>query len=354
MNACPLQSTYEAAAGRQPMHRFVVRPTSPNIRAKPEEVADGALQRPRPCRETAAPPVSPAGRPPYYIEGTEGNDSLNGFHYPFEIHGRGGHDTVRGGQSDDLLFGEGGNDQLFGEGSQDTLDGGSGNDTLTGGIGADRLVGGDGFDVVSYATATAGVTVYLGNVGLTNDALGDTYFGIEQLIGSSYDDDVHGDSGSNTINGEAGTDWLFGQAGDDMLTGGAGPDYLSGGVGADTYVFAPGNGADADVIDHFDPGIDRVDVTGFGMNPFGDNGQMEELHVTGRLIGSGWYSSLGPPEADTIVYNTADHTLYQVTTEWIYDGFTDFNRITSATPIAHLSNNPTLTANDFIVMSDAW
>ena len=299
-------------------------------------------------------PFHPPGGPPYVIEGTEGNDSLNGFHYPFEIDGRGGHDTLRGGQSGDLLFGEVGNDQLFGEGSHDTLDGGSGNDTLTGGTGSDRLIGGDGFDVVSYATATAGVSFDLGNVGFTNEATGDTYFGIEQVIGSGYGDDMRGDTGNNTLNGGGGDDWLSGKLGDDMLTGGAGQDYLSGGAGNDTYVLAPGSAADADNIDHFNPGIDCMDITAFGMNPFGDNGQMEELNVTGRLIGSGWYSSVGAPEADTVVYNTADDTLYMVTTEWIWTGSDDFNRITSATPIVHLSNNPTLTAGDFIFMSDAW
>ena len=64
-----------------------------------------------------------------------------------------GADTLAGTPNADTLEGFGGDDNLLG------LDG---NDTLDGGAGADTLVGGDGVDWLSYASATVGVTVDLG------------------------------------------------------------------------------------------------------------------------------------------------------------------------------------------------
>jgi Ca2+-binding RTX toxin-like protein len=137
---------------------------------------------------SVAPPdpmPPPTGGGPVLINGTDGNDSLWAFHYAATIHGLGGNDTIRGDASSDLLFGENGNDTLFGGRAQDTIDGGTGNDTLEGGAGADRLVGGDGIDAVSYASATIGVMLDLANGGVTNDASGDIYAGIEKVFGSS-------------------------------------------------------------------------------------------------------------------------------------------------------------------------
>ncbi|WP_343525506.1 cadherin domain-containing protein [Sphingomonas sp.] len=113
------------------------------------------------------------------------------------------------------------NDALYGAAASETLEGGKGDDLLVGGGGADTLVGGDGIDTASYATSGAGVTAYLdGTPGKGGDAEGDRLSGIENLVGSAFDDNLYGDAGNN------------------ILTGGAGADHVDGGAGVDTVSFA--------------------------------------------------------------------------------------------------------------------
>lgn len=78
---------------------------------------------------------------------------------------------------------------LTGTSAAETLRGTSADETLIGGAGADKLLGGGGTDTASYATASAGVTVNLGNMGLnTGDAAGDTLESIENVVGSAFND----------------------------------------------------------------------------------------------------------------------------------------------------------------------
>jgi len=58
----------------------------------------------------------------------------------------------------------------------------------------------------------------------TGDAAGDTYFFIEGLAGSAFDDTLEGTSGRNTLEGGAGNDRLIGHGGSDDFDGGAGND----------------------------------------------------------------------------------------------------------------------------------
>jgi len=143
------------------------------------------------------------------------------------------------------------------------------------------LDGGDGDDTASYYSATSRVKVDLENSGLnTGDAYGDTYYSIEDLRGSRYNDillgndvnnDIFGREGNDTIRGRGGSDRLFGGAGNDrlyggegndqifgdngmdLLQGGAGHDYLSGDAGVDILFGNSGNdtlygGQDADIL----------------------------------------------------------------------------------------------------------
>lgn len=77
------------------------------------------------------------------------------------MNGRGGDDTLRGGNKadllnggtgHDLLDGRGGSDLLLGGTGTDTLLGGAGNDTLDGGADADLLIGGTGWDALTGGT----------------------------------------------------------------------------------------------------------------------------------------------------------------------------------------------------------
>jgi serralysin len=140
-----------------------------------------------------------------------------------------GNDTLVGTASNETINGLGGNDTISGLAGNDTLIGGLGNDTLDGGAGNDVLTGGDGTDTASYATATAGVTVNLAftksqkTVGSGNDTLS----GIENLIGSAFNDVLTGSSTANRIDGGSGND---------VVNGGGGTDVLDGGEGSDVYL----------------------------------------------------------------------------------------------------------------------
>ena len=108
--------------------------------------------------------------------------------------------------ANNTLIGGGGDDQLFGIGGTNHLHGNAGNDTLTGGDGADTLMGGDGRDTL--------------------------------------------------VGGDA----------DDTLNGGAGDDDLSGDGGTDTFVFSPDDGIGDDIINDFEVGTDRIDLSAFKLD----------------------------------------------------------------------------------------
>ena len=111
---------------------------------------------------------------------------------------------------------------------------------------ADAFVGSEGADWVSYARAgSEGVAIDLetGTVERTY-AAGDTFSGINNVVGSEYGDVLTGSSGDNVLRGEGGDDRLEGGSGNDILYGGAGDDRLEGGAGDDTYIFNAGDGTD--------------------------------------------------------------------------------------------------------------
>ncbi len=162
---------------------------------------------------------------------------------------------------DDILVGSDGSNRLIGYKGDDELDGRGGHDLLEGRAGADALRGGDGNDLASYAYSDEAVEVRLyDGTALGGDAEGDTFAGrktvdyvistgasvevdvpdIEDLIGSPFDDVLHGAHGPNRLGGYLGDDELDGREGDDWLDGGPGADLLRGGEGNDTasYVFA--------------------------------------------------------------------------------------------------------------------
>jgi Ca2+-binding RTX toxin-like protein len=178
------------------------------------------------------------------LSGGAGNDTLSGGAGADTLEGGSGVDTASytgagsgviasltgGGTGGDAagdsyagienLTGSAYGDTLVGDANNNTLSGGDGNDTLIGGAGADILDGGSGTDTASYADAGAAVAASLASGGTVGDAAGDSYAGIENLVGSSYDDTLTGD------------------ANDNILTGGSGADALSGGGGSDTASYA--------------------------------------------------------------------------------------------------------------------
>src|SRR6266550_1970159 len=120
-----------------------------------------------------------------------------------------------------------GDDQIIGNAGSDHIHAGGGNDVLKGGGGADMLDGGAGFDYATYQDSNAGVDVNLAtNVAKGGTAQGDTFFSIEGLEGSNYDDKLTGDSHDNVLKGADGNDVLKGGGGADALYGGNGNDVM--------------------------------------------------------------------------------------------------------------------------------
>jgi serralysin len=165
-------------------------------------------------------------------------------------------DLLRGDDGDNVVeggFGDG-DDILVGLGGADLLIGASGDDRLVGGAGGDTLDGGGGADTASYGDAgtriVADLQVVFGNTG---DAFGDTYVGVENLIGSRYDDDLRGDGQVNILSGGGGADGLNGRGGHDRLVGGGGDDLyfledlaIAGEIGSlyDSVIETPDGGVD--------------------------------------------------------------------------------------------------------------
>ncbi|MDB5552187.1 MAG: hypothetical protein JWL86_2171 [Rhizobium sp.] len=173
-----------------------------------------------------------------FILGFEGSDKLDGGTGNDALFGGSGNDTLNGGSGNDVLNGGDGQDFLFGGTGDDLLSGRGGNDTLEGGLGGDVLDGGAGFDFASYANSIGAVVINLNfNVAaleqpIGSDASGDSFIGIEGVIGSNGNDILIGSSGEN--------EFLAGR-GNDFMEGGGDGDFLFGEEGFDTVGYRNSN-----------------------------------------------------------------------------------------------------------------
>lgn len=190
-----------------------------------------------------------------FILGFEGNDKLDGGTGNDALFGGSGNDRLNGGAGNDVLNGGDGQDFLFGATGGDLLSGRGGNDTLEGGLGGDVLDGGAGFDFASYANSIGAVVINL-NFNVTaleqpigSDASGDSFIGIEGVIGSSGNDILIGNSGEN--------EFLAGR-GNDVMEGGADGDFLFGEEGFDTVEYRNSNAGVRIVLGTQSNGSDSV------------------------------------------------------------------------------------------------
>ncbi|MEI9425139.1 hypothetical protein O7A70_28665 [Mesorhizobium sp. Cs1299R1N1] len=171
--------------------------------------------------------------------------------------GGGGDDTIIGSYLDQRIEGGRGNDFIDGKGGADLIFGDTGNDTLSLSIAepgdVNALDGGAGTDIATFENFGAAIRVDLvENQGeaKTSDApslqvgtlrLVATLRGLENVTGTTFDDEIHGDSSDNQLVGGAGNDFLDGRSGNDILLGGLGNDTLDGYIGNDTLVGGAGN-----------------------------------------------------------------------------------------------------------------
>jgi len=136
--------------------------------------------------------------------------------------------TITGTSGPDHLVGTAGNDVICGLGGADVIAGMGGQDVISGGRRA--------HDTVSYTWASKGVRV---RVGFRAFARGTEFLsGIEDVIGSPWDDVIRGGDAPNVIRT---------LTGDDVIVGGLGRDHLYGGRGADRI--GARDGRPGDVVD---------------------------------------------------------------------------------------------------------
>ncbi|NER24167.1 MAG: calcium-binding protein [Symploca sp. SIO1C2] len=248
------------------------------------------------------------------IVGFGGNDILLGNEGHDFLFGNGGNDTLFGGEGDDFLLGGVGEDSLYGDDGSDNLNGGEGDDRLFGGDGSDTLVGGEGNDnfiggtgadyfdggegrdTVDFRTEGFAVTADLSQSRATyiNDAVVEvveTLINIERLVGTAFDDTLIGDAESNTLIGVGGNDILIGGANNDRLLGGAGADYFDGGEGNDIVEFRENFAITADLSQGRATYINDAGVE-----------VVETLINIERLVGTAF--------DDTLIGDSADNTLH--------------------------------------------
>lgn len=169
----------------------------------------------------------------------------------------------------DIQLGDG-NDLYDGRGGTviGTIFGGVANDRFVAGRGRETLDGGDGVDTIDFRDSR-GVRASLdGMFAGTGRATGDTFAGIETILGSlTGADSLRGDGGNNLIRGYGGDDALEGAAGNDTLTGGAGSDTITTGSGINRIVYGRASDGGDLLMDFANPNDDiYVSRSGFGLN----------------------------------------------------------------------------------------
>ena len=132
--------------------------------------------------------------------------------------------TVEGGRGNDTISGGAGNDVLDGGRNNDVIDGGAGEDTLLAGYGSDQFIGGADFDYLDIAGSEVAGFGFTIDLDAGTDTYGNSYDGIEGLIGGSGNDTFTGDDRDNDLRGGDGSDTF-------KILDGFGNDTVSGGNG---------------------------------------------------------------------------------------------------------------------------
>lgn len=173
------------------------------------------------------------------IYGTAFADRLVGDAELNIFRGRGGADTIDGGDGQDIadytdstgaivvdfstgeFSGQVTEDTLisiegiYGTAFADRLIGDDGDNLFRGAGGVDTLDGGAGIDGIDYRNASGAVSVNLATSAVVDPDGNDLISGFENASGSLFDDALTGDAGTNVLRGRAGDDTIDGGAGID-------------------------------------------------------------------------------------------------------------------------------------------
>lgn len=220
-------------------------------------------------------PPDPPPPGPGDVLGSPQNDVLTAPPGGAALYGQNGSDTLYGGSGADSLYGGAGDDWLYGGGGNDLLDGGTGRDRMQGGAGNDLYYVDNASDLVIEAAGGGTDTVWAW-VNFTVPAHVEVLRlqGEADLaaVGTDSPEALVGQSGDNVLRGMGGNDVITAKAGNDRLIGGAGMDWLVGNEGADVFVYEalsdslPGI-ENRDLINGFENGIDRIDLSAIDANP---------------------------------------------------------------------------------------
>jgi serralysin len=100
---------------------------------------------------------------------------------------------------------------------------------------------------------------------------------IENGIGGSGSDTIHGNGANNTLTGNGNGDVLYGYGGADTLVGGAGIDFMAGGIGDDTYYI------DSNSDNPFENSGEGYDIVYTSVSA-GTTLNIEELRLQGSVL----------------------------------------------------------------------
>ncbi|MEO9518531.1 MAG: calcium-binding protein [Paracoccaceae bacterium] len=248
--------------------------------------------------------------------GNDGEDLLEGGEGQDEVFGADGNDTIIGDDGSDLLGGASGADNLSGGNGDDTLFGGDENDTLDGGDGDDIVSGGQGDDLIlasqgrdqvdgnagndtiDYSDTGSAITVKLNKSTAVANTFVDSIQGIENVIGTDFDDKLVGDIGDNELWSGAGNDTINNIGGNDTIQTGNGEDFVLGSSDGEQV-----NLGDGDDVARMRGGNDLIEG-GLGNDTLAGNGGADTAFGGGGndtfFMGSQNDTAYGGAGADTI------------------------------------------------------
>ncbi|WP_413966564.1 retention module-containing protein [Pseudomonas monachiensis] len=152
----------------------------------------------------------------------------------------------------------------------DTVSGGEGNDILFGDLVSFNGIAGEGYQAMqAFVAQQSGVEVSKVTTSNVHQYITEHYNafdlsgahdGNDTLLGGAGNDILFGSGGNDNLDGGKGNDILLGGTGNDTLMGGQGSDILIGGSGGDTFVWKAGDTGN-DVIKDFKASEgDRIDL----------------------------------------------------------------------------------------------
>ncbi|MCG8482158.1 MAG: hypothetical protein MJA31_02520, partial [Clostridia bacterium] len=201
-------------------------------------------------------------------------------------------ETLKGGNSADIILAQSGDDTAYGGDGNDTIYGGTGNDILIGDTGVDTFIHevGDGNDILHGHTLNHTHTNDLSIVEMNGVANDDLYFNVSgrdlivtdtinnesltlknQFYYTNYGYEFASVNGIDVtggllIRGTSATDGeaLHGTVNADTIEGGLGADILTGYAGNDIFAFADvaeSTTTETDIITDFAMGSDVIDLS---------------------------------------------------------------------------------------------